>query len=57
LPRELVAERGVLLLAKEELLACGEPFFTCSDPVISHLFLFSESPERPSLPRRRRLHR
>jgi hypothetical protein len=34
--RKLVAEPGVLLFADEELVACGEPFFTCSDLVISH---------------------
>ena len=35
-PRKLVAEPGVVLFADEELLACGEPFFTCSDLVIRH---------------------
>ena len=29
LPRKLVAQPGVLLLAVEQLLACGEPFVTC----------------------------
>src|ERR671936_2487277 len=38
LPRELVAEPGVLLFADEQLLACGEPFFACPDVVISHFF-------------------
>src|ERR671930_41358 len=36
--RELVAEPGVLLLADEQLLTCGEPFLTRADPVLSHLF-------------------
>jgi hypothetical protein len=35
--RDLVAEPGVLLFADEERVARGEPFLTCSDPVLSHL--------------------
>src|SRR6266536_5475789 len=34
---ELVAEPGVLLLADEQPLTCGEPLVTCSDSAISHL--------------------
>jgi hypothetical protein len=36
LPGELVADPRMLLLAEEELLACGKPFLTGSDSVISH---------------------
>src|ERR671936_482921 len=51
LPRELVAEPGVLLFADEQLLACGEPFFTCSDVVISHFFSPSLSSRQLGLAR------
>src|SRR4029453_3496071 len=43
LPRELVAEPGVLLFAGKEFLTCCEPFLAGSNLVISHLrspFLF-----------------
>ena len=42
--RQLVAEPGVLLLADEELLACGEPFLVGSDSVICHLLSHLVSP-------------
>jgi hypothetical protein len=38
LVRDLVPEPGVLLLADEQPLACGEPLFTRSDPLIGHSF-------------------
>jgi hypothetical protein len=37
---ELVAEPGVLLFAAQEPLACREPFFPCSDLMISHVRSF-----------------
>jgi hypothetical protein len=41
LPRDLVAEPGVLLLTGEQLLACGEPLFAGSDPVSHRVSLSS----------------
>ena len=38
-PGDLVAEPGVLLLAREQRLASGGPLFAGSDLVISQLFL------------------
>src|SRR5262249_606979 len=37
LPRELVTQPGVLLLADEQLLVRGEPFFAGSNSAISHV--------------------
>src|SRR5206468_11006258 len=39
LPGELVTEPGVLLLADEELVARGEPFFARCQPAINHASL------------------
>jgi hypothetical protein len=40
LPRELIAEPGVLLLAYQQPLASGQPFLACSDVVVSHFLSF-----------------
>src|SRR5262245_63762370 len=46
LARELVADPRVPLLAEEELLACGQPFLTGSDPAHRASFRVSSLKER-----------